>query len=159
MHFKNPFTSILWGFLLIMNQFSSAQLCSTLCDSMDCSMPGFPVHHQLPEPAQTHVHRVGDAIQPSHPLSSPFPPAFNLSHHQNLFQWVSSSHQVAKILLFSFGISPSREYSGLISFRTDWFDLLAIQETLKCLFQHHNSSALSLLYGPVLTSIHVLYPH
>ena len=62
------------------------QLCRTLCNPMDCSMPGFPVHHQLPELAQTHVHRVGDAIQPSHPLSSPFPPAFNLSQHQSLFQ-------------------------------------------------------------------------
>ena len=68
-------------------QFSSvAQLCPTLCDLMDCSMPGFPVHHQLLQPTQTHVHRVGDAIQPSHPLSSPSPPAFNLSQHQGLFQ-------------------------------------------------------------------------
>ena len=82
-------------------QFSSAaQLCLTLCDPMHCSTPGFPVHHQLPELAQTHVHRIGDAIQPSHPLSSPPPPAFNLSQHQGLFQWVSSSHQVAKVLKF-----------------------------------------------------------
>ena len=82
-------------------QFSSvAQSCPTRCDPMDCSTPGFPVHHQLPEFTQTHVHRVGDAIQPSHPLSSPSPPAFNLSQHQGLFQWVSSSHQVAKVLEF-----------------------------------------------------------
>ena len=82
-------------------QFSlSVQFSVQLCDSTDCSMPGFPVHHQLPEFAQTHVHRVGDAIQPSHPLSSPSPPAFNLSQHQGLFQWVSSSHQVAKVLEF-----------------------------------------------------------
>ena len=82
-------------------QFSSVtQSCPALCDPMDCSTPGFPVHHQLPELVQTHVHRVGDAIQPSHPLSSPSPPAFNLSQHQGLFQWVSSSHQVAKILEF-----------------------------------------------------------
>ena len=71
-----------------------------LCDPMDCSTPGLPVHLQLPELAQTHVHRVGDAIQPSHPLSFPSPPAFILSHHQGLFQWVSSSHQVAKVLEF-----------------------------------------------------------
>ena len=74
------------------------QSCPTLCDPMDCSMPGFPVHHQLPELAQTHVHRVSDAIQPSYPLSSPSLPAFNLSQHRCLFQWVSSSHQLAKIL-------------------------------------------------------------
>ena len=79
---------------------SVAQLCPTLCNPMDCSMPSFPVHHQLLELVQTHVHWVGDAIQPSHPLSSPSPPTFNLSQHQGLFQWVSSSHQVAKVLEF-----------------------------------------------------------
>ena len=78
---------------------SVAQSCPTLCDPMDCSTPGFPVHHQLPEFTQTHVHWFGDAIQPSHPLSSPSPP-FNLSEHQGLFQWVSSLHQVAKVLEF-----------------------------------------------------------
>ena len=82
-------------------QFSSvAHSCLTLCDPMDCSMPGFPVHHQLPKLAQTHVYQVGDAIQPSHPLSSSSPPAFRLSPHHGLFQWVSSSHQVAKVLEF-----------------------------------------------------------
>ena len=82
-------------------QFSSvAQSCLTHCDPMNCSTPGLPVHHQLPELAQTHVHLVGDTIQPSHPLSSPSPPAFNLSLHQGLFQGVSSSHQVAKLLEF-----------------------------------------------------------
>ena len=82
-------------------QFSSvAQSCPILCDPMDCSTPGLPVHYQLPELAQTHVHWVGDVIQPSHPLSSPSPPAFNLSQHQGFFQWVSSSHQVAKGLEF-----------------------------------------------------------
>ena len=81
------------------HQFSSVSPpCLTLCDPMNCSMPGLPVHHQLPELAQTHVHRVSDAIQPSHPLSSPSPPAFNLSQHQGLVQWISSSHQVAKVL-------------------------------------------------------------
>ena len=82
-------------------QFNSvSQSCPTLCGPMDCSMLGFPVHHQLPELAQIHVHWIGDAIQPSHPLSSPSLPAFNLSQHQGLFQWVSSSHQVAKVLEF-----------------------------------------------------------
>ena len=76
----------------------SAQSCPALCDPMDCNTPGFPVHHQLPELAQTHVCRVGDAIQPSHPLSSPYPPVFSLPQHQGLFQWASSSHQVAKVL-------------------------------------------------------------
>ena len=118
-------------------QFSSvAQLCLTLCDPMNCSMPGLPVHHQLPESTQTHVHRVGDAIQPSHPLSFPFPPALNLSQHQGLFQWVSSLHQVAKVLEFqlqhqSFQWTP----------RMDWLDLLAVQVTLKSLLQHHSSKA------------------
>ena len=79
---------------------SVAQSCPTLCDPMNSSTPGLPVHHQLPESTQTHVHWVGDAIQPSHPLSSPSPPALNLSQHQGLFQWVSSSHQVAKVLEF-----------------------------------------------------------
>ena len=83
------------------NQFSSVtQSCPTLCDPMNCSMPGLPVHHQLPEATQTHVHWVGDAIQPSHPLSSPSPPAFNLSQHEGLFKWVSYSYQVAKVLEF-----------------------------------------------------------
>ena len=83
------------------DQFSSvAQPCPTLCNPMDHSTPGLPVHRQLPEFTQTHVHWVGDAIQPSHPLSSPFPPALNLSQHQGLFKWVNCSHQVAKVLEF-----------------------------------------------------------
>ena len=95
------------GFVLSVSvQFSSVQYssvsqpCPTLCNPVNCSMPGLPVHHQLPESTQTHVHRVGDAIQPSHPLSSPSPPAPNPSQHQSLFQWVSSSHEVAKVLEF-----------------------------------------------------------
>ena len=111
-------------------QFSHSVVSNSLWP-MDGSMPGFPVHHQLPELVQTCVHQVGDAIQPSHPLSSPSSPTFNLSQHQGLFQWVSSSHQMAKVLEFSFSISPSNEYSGLISFRIDWLDLLAVQGTLK----------------------------
>ena len=87
---------------------SVTQLCLTLCDPMDCSTPGLPVHHQLPEPIQTHVHRAGDAIQPSHPLLSPSPPAFDLSQHQGLFQWVSSSHQVATVLEFQLSLSQKQ---------------------------------------------------
>ena len=115
-------------------QFSSvAQLCPSLSDHMDCSTSGLSVHHQLSEFAETHVHWVGDVIQSSHPLSSPSPPTFNLSQPQGLFQWVSSSHQVAKVLEFQLSISPSNEYSGLICFRIHWFDLLAIQGTSKSL--------------------------
>ena len=95
--------------------------------------------------AQTHVHRVGDAIQPSHPLSSPSPPTFHLSQHQGLFQWVSSSHQWPGYWGFSFSISLPNEYSGLISFRMNWLDLLAVQGTLKSLLQHHGSKASILL--------------
>ena len=116
-------------------QFSSvAQSCPTLCNRMDCSTPGLPVHHQLPELAQTQVHQAGDAIQPSHPVLSPSPPAFNLFQHQGLFQGQS-------IRSFSFSISPSSEYSGLIFFKSHWLDLLAVQETLKSLLQHHSSNA------------------
>ena len=118
-----------------------AQLCPTLCNPMDCSTPGLPVHHQLPEFTQTYAHHVGEAIQPSHPLSSPSPPALNLSQYQGLFKWISSLHQVAKVLELSFNISTSKEYSGLISFTMDWLDLLAVQETLKSLLQHHSSKA------------------
>ena len=92
-----------------------AQSCPTLCDPMDYSMPGLPAHHQLLEFTQTHVHSVSDAIQPSHPLLSPSCPTFNLSQHQGLFQGVSSSHQVAKVLEFSVSIGPSKEHPGLIS--------------------------------------------
>ena len=96
---------------------------------MDHSTPGLPVHHQLLEFTHTHLHWVGDAIQPSYPLSSPSP-TLNPSQHQGLFKSISSSHQVAKVLSFSFSINPSDEYSGLISFRMDWLDLLAVQGTL-----------------------------
>ena len=102
---------------------------------MDCSIPGLPVHHQLPEFTETHVHWVSDAIQPSHPLSSHSSPIFNLSQDQGLFQWVSSLHQEPKYWSFSFSISPSNEHPGLISFRMDWLDLLAVQGTLKSLLQ------------------------
>ena len=143
--FVNQFRSV---------QFSSvAQLCPTLWDPMDCSMPGLPVHHQLPEFTEIHAHCVSDAIQQSHPLSSPSPPAFNLSQHQGLFQWVGSSHQVAKVLEFQFSSSPFNECSGLISFRIDWLDHLVVQGTL-LQSKSINSLALSFLYSPTLTSIH-----
>ena len=106
------------------------------CDPMDCSMPGLPVHHQLLELAQTHVHRVSDAMQPSHHLSSPSPPARSLSQHQGLFQWV-----IRWPKNWSFSISTSNDYSGLISFRIDLFDLLAFRGTLMNLLQHHSSKA------------------
>ena len=90
-----------WSLTQVSSGFSSVtQSGTTLCDPMDCSMPSLSVHHQLLEFTQTHIHRVGDAIQPSHPLSFPSPPAFNLAQHQGLFQWVSSSHQVTKVLEF-----------------------------------------------------------
>ena len=105
-----------------------------------------------------HVHWVSDAIQPPHPLSSLSPPALNLSQHQDLFKWVSSSHQVAKILSFSFNISPSNEHSGLISFRMDWLDLLAVQGTLKSLLQHHSSKA-SILQCSAFFMVQLSHPH
>ena len=104
-------------------------------------MPGFPVLHHLPEPAQTQVHRIGDAIQPSHPLLSPSPPALYLSQHQGLFSESALHLRWPKYWSFSFSISPSNEYSGRISFRMDWLDLLAVQGTLQSLLQHHSSKA------------------
>ena len=113
---------------------------------MDCSTPGFPVLHYQPEFAQTHVHRVDDTIQPSHPLLPPSPPAFNLSQHQGLFQCNESALHIRwpEFWSFSFSINPSDEYSGLISFRVDWLDLLAFQRIVKSLLQHHISKALLL---------------
>ena len=130
-------------------QFSSVtQSCLTLCDTMDFSMPGFPVHHQLLEITQTHVHRVSDAIQPSHPLPSLSPTTFNFFFIIRLF----SNESVLLIRWpnywsFSFSISPSNEYSGMISFRIYWLDLLAVQGTLKRLLQHHSSKALILWHS------------
>ena len=122
-----------------------AQSCPTLCHPMDCSTPEF---------AQTHVHWVGDAIQQSHPLS-PSSPSLNLSQHQGLFKWVVFWIRWSKYWSLSFSISPSSEYSGLISFRIDWFDLLAVQGTLKSLLQHHSSKASkAFLLGPTLTPVH-----
>ena len=130
---------------------SVAQSCPTLCDPMSCSTPGFPVLCHLSELGQTHVHRVNDAIQPSHPLSSPSPPAFNLSQHQ-FFSNESVLHiRGPKYWSFSFRISPSNECSGLISFRIDLFDLLvAVQGTLKSLLHQHNLKASVLWHLPFL---------
>ena len=122
-------------------------------------MPGFPVHHQLLELTQTQVHQVSDAIQLSHPLSSPSPPTFNPSQHQGFFSNESVPHiRWPEYWSFNFIISPANEYSGLISFRMDWFDLPAVQGTLKSLLQHH-SSKVSILWHSAffmvqLTAIH-----
>ena len=141
-------------------QFSSiAQSCLTLFDPMDCTTPGLPVHHQLPEFTQTHILWDGDAIQPSHPLSSPSPPAFSLSQHQGFFKWVSSSHQVAKVYWsFRFNISHSNEHPGLISFRKDWLDLIVVQGTLKSLLQHHSSKS-SILWCSAFFIVQLSHPH
>ena len=137
----------------------SCSVMSNILQPVDFSTPGFPVHHQLPELAQTHVHRVGDAIQPFHPPSSPSPPTFNLSQHQGLFQWVSSSHQVAKVLE-----QQLQHQSFQRIFRTDFIQDGLVgspcsprdsQESSPTpQFKSINSSALSFLYGPTLTSIH-----
>ena len=133
-------------------QFSSvAQSCPTLCDPINYSMPGLPVHHQLPEFTQTHVHRVSDAIQPSHPLSSPsplppIPPSIKVFSNE-------STHEVAKVLEF-----PSKEHPGLISFRMDWLDLLAVQGTLKSLLQHHSSKA-SILRHSAFFIVQLSHPY
>ena len=135
---------------------SVTQSCVTLCNPMERNMPGLPVNQQLSELAQTHVHWVGDAIQLSHPLSSPFPPAFNLSQHHDLFQWVSSSHQADKVL------EPQFQHQsfplGLISFRIDGLISLLLRDSRESSpapqFKSINSSALSFFYSPALTSIH-----
>ena len=120
---------------------SATQSCPTLCSPMDCSIPCFPVHHQLPELAQTHVHQVGDAIQPSH-LCCPLLLLPSIFPSIRVFSKESVLHiRWPKYWSFSFSISPSNEYSGLISFRIDCFDLLAVQRTLKSLFQYHSSKA------------------
>ena len=137
-------------------QFSSvAQSCLTLCNPMNCSTPGLPVHHKLPEFTQTHVHRVRHAIQPSHPLSSPSPPAPNPSQHQSfpmnqLFAWDGQSTGVS--------IIRSKEIPGLISFRMDWLDLLAVQGTLKSLLQHHSLTA-SILWHSAFFTVQLSHPY
>ena len=140
-------------------QFSSvAQSCPTLCDPMNCSTPGLPVHHQLPEFTQTHVHWVGDAIQPFHPLSSPSPSATNPSQHQSISNESTLCMRWPKYWSFSFSIIPSKEHPGLISFRMDWLDLLAVQGTLKSLLQHHSSKA-SVLRLSAFFTVQLSYPY
>ena len=125
---------------------------------MNCHTPGLPVHHQLPKFTQTHGHWVGDAIQPSHPLSSSSPPSLNLSQHQGLSSESALRIRWPKYWSFSFNINPSNEYSGLTSFRMDWLDLLAAQGTLKSLLQHHSSKA-SILQCSAFFIVQLSYPY
>ena len=124
---------------------------------MNHSTPSLPDHHQLLESTQTHVHRVSDAIQPSHPLLSSSLPAPNPSQHQSLFQWVNSSHEVAKVLEFQLQFQSSNEHPGLISFRMDWLDLLAVQGTLKSLLQHISKA--SILQRSVFFTVQLSHPY
>ena len=126
-------------------------MCLTLCDPMNRSTPGLPVHHQLLEFTQTHVRWVSDAIQPSHPLSSPSSPALNLFQHQGLFNESALPIRWPKYWSFSFNISPFNEHPGLISFRMDWLDLLAVQGTRKSLLQHRSSKASTLQHSAFST--------
>ena len=137
---------------------SLAQSWPTLCDPMDCSTPGLSVHQQLLEFTQTHLHWVGDDIQTSHPLSSPSPPAFNLSQHQGFSNESALWIRWPKHWSFSFNISPSNEHSGLISFRMDWLDLLAVQRTLKSLLQHHSSTA-SIIWHSAFFIVQLSHPY
>ena len=140
-------------------QFSSvAQLCLTLCDLMDCSMQSLPVHHQLPDFTQTHVHWVGDALQPSHPLSSSSPPAFNLSHHEGIFKWVSSSHQMAKVLKFHLQNHSFQWIFRTDFIRIDWLELLAVQGTLENVLQHHTAKA-SILQHSAFFIVKLSHPY
>ena len=138
-----------------LDQFSSVtQSCLTLCDPMDCSTLGFPVHHQLPEFTQTHVHWVSDATQPSHPLSSPSPlPSIRVFSNESVLpiKW-------PKYWSFSFSIRPSNDYSGLISFRMDWLDLLAVQGTFKSFLQQHSSKA-SILWPSAFFKVQLSHPY
>ena len=129
-----------------------------LCDPMECSTSGFPVHHRLLELAQIHVHQIGDAIQPSHSLSPPSPPAFNLAHHQSLSNESVLHIRWPKYWSCSFSISPSNEYSGMIFFRMDWLDLLAVQGTFMSLLQHHSSKA-SILQSSAFFIVRVSHPY
>ena len=143
--FNSTFASYILGVLSLLDVFCSVQSLSRLFvtswTATHQASLSITWTSQLLELAQTHAHQASDAIQPSHPLSSPFPPAFNLSQYQALFQLVSSCIRWPKYWSFSFNISPSNKYSGLISFRMDWLDLLAVQGTLRSLLQHHSSKA------------------
>ena len=140
-------------------QFSSvAQSCPTLCDPMNCSTPGLPVHHQLPEFTQTHVHRVRDAIQPSHPcrpllLLPPIPPSIRVFSNESTLRM-----RWSKYWSFSFSIIPSKEHPGLVSFRMDWLDLLTVQGALKSLLQHHSSKT-SILQHSAFFIVQLSHPY
>ena len=136
---------------------SVTQSCLTLCYPIDSSTSSLTVYHHFPEPTQTQVHWVSDDINPSYTLSSPSLPALNLSQHQGLFKWVSSSLQVAKYWSFSFSISPFNEHPGLISFRMDWLDLLVVQGTLKSPLQH--SSKASFLWHSAFFIVPFSHPY
>ena len=136
---------------------SVAGSCLTLCVPMDCSMPGLPVLYHLPELVQTHVHWVSDAIQLFHPLSSPPPPAFSLSQHQGLFHWISSSHQVAKVLELQLQHQSFQWIFRTDFLRDDWCDLLAVQRTLKSLLQHHSLKASILRHSFFM--VQLLHPY
>ena len=140
-----------WTLITFSSVHFSHSVVSDSCDPMGCSMPGFYVHHQLPELGKTHVHQVGDAMQPSHPLLSAFTPDFNLPQHQCFSNESVLCIRWPKYWSFSFSISPSNEYSGLIFFRMDWLDLLAVQGTLKSLLQHHSSKDSILCHSAFLT--------
>ena len=144
--------------ILILFQFSSVQSCPTLCNPRNYSTPGLPVHHQLLEFTQTHIHRVGDAIQPSHPLSSPLllspiPPSIRVFSNESTLRM-----RWAKYWSFNFSIIPSKEHPGLISFRMDWLDLHAVQGTLKSLLQHHSSKA-SILWHSAFFTVQLSHPY
>ena len=136
----------------------SLQLCPTLCNPMNHSTPGLPVHHHLLEFTEIHIHRVGDAIQPSHPLSLPSPPAPNPSQHQTVSNESTLCMRWPKYWSFSFSIIPSKEHPGLNSFRMDWLDLLAVQGTLKSLLQHHSSKA-SILRRSAFFTVQLSHPY
>ena len=135
-----------------------AQLCPTLCNPMNHSTLGLPVHHQFLEFTQTHVHRVGDAIQPSHPLSFPSPPAPNPSQHGVFSNESTLRMRWPKYWSFHLSISPSNEHPGLVSSRMDWFDLLAVQGTLKSLLQYHSSKA-SILRRSAFFIVQLSHPY
>ena len=154
--YHNP---VLFPTFMSLNEFSSVTLsCLTLCYPMNRSTPGFPVHRQLPEFTQNHAHWVSDAIQPSHPLLSSSPPASNPSQHQGLFLWVSSSHEMAKVLEFQVQHQSFQWTPSLISFRMDWLDLLVVQGTLKSLLQHHSSKA-SILWRSAFFTVQLSHPY
>jgi len=149
---------VIFRFTISFSCRSVAQLLLTLCDPMDRSTPGLPIPRHLPEFAQVHIHCIGDAIQPSHPLTPSSPSALNFSQHQELFQWAVYITW-PKSWSFSFSISSSSEYSGLISLEIDWFDLLALQGTFGSLLQHLSLKA-SVLWnsafftGSTLTTVY-----